>query len=122
MLAVYPPGSEGHSNFYRALEILVRVAKRHLDDIDNKKREREEQSQQILDEPDKKIIRRAEQRKLKCYNLSQTAMILKVPRQTLYYWIKKGWATPKRDYRNYPIFTVFDIERLITRRHTVPSA
>lgn len=39
----------------------------------------------ILDEPDKKIIRKAEKRKLKRYNLSQTAKILGVPRQTLYY-------------------------------------
>ena len=122
MLAVYPPGSEGHSNFYKALEILVRVAKRHLDDIDNKKREREEQSHRILDEPDKKIIRWAEKRKLKCYNLSQTATILKVPRQTLYYWIKKRWVIPRRDYRNYPVFTVFDIERIMKWRHTVTSA
>ena len=122
MLAVYPPGSEGHSNFYRALEILVRVAKRHLDDVDNKKGKREEQSHRILDEPDKKIIRRAEKRKLKRYNLSQAAMILKIPRQSLYYWIKKGWVRPRRDYRNYPIFTVFDIERIMKWRHTVSSA
>jgi hypothetical protein len=39
----------------------------------------------ILDEPDKKIIRKAEKRKLKRYNLSQTATILNVPRQSLYY-------------------------------------
>lgn len=28
---------------------------------------------------------------LKRYNLSQTAEVLEVPRQTVYYWIKKGW-------------------------------
>ncbi len=122
VLKVYPPGSEGHTHFYRALEIVARVYRRSLDEIESKKREREERANQTLDKLDKKIIRRAEQRKLKCYNLSQAAMILKVPRQTVYYWIKKGWVTPKRDYRNYPFFTVFDIEHLIKQRHTVPSA
>jgi hypothetical protein len=122
VLAVYPPGSEGHCNFYRGLEILARMYRKYLADIQNEKKKREERTTQIFDQTDKKIIKRAEQRKLKCYNLSQTAMILNVPRQTLYYWIKKGWVTPKRDYRNYPFFTVFDIEHLIKQRHTVPSA
>ena len=121
MLKVYPPGSEGHTNFYSALEILVRVAKRHLDNIDNKKKEREEQSQQILEKPDRKIIQRAEKRNLQWYNLSQTAIILKTSRQTLYYWIKKGWIAPKRDPRNYPVFTVFDIADIMKWRHTLPS-
>lgn len=122
VLRVYPPGSEGHTHFYRALEVLARVYRRSLGNIDRKKKEREEQAQQILDKPDRKIIQRAERRKLKCYNLSQTATILNVPRQTIYYWIKKGWMTPKRDYRNYPVFTVFDIERIMKLRHREPLA
>jgi DNA invertase Pin-like site-specific DNA recombinase len=48
----------------------------------------------------------------KPYNLCETAKILNVHRQTIYYWIKKGWIKPKRDCRNYPIFTVFDIEKI----------
>lgn len=43
----------------------------------------------------------------------QTAQVLEVHRQTLYYWIRKGWVKPKRDYRRYPVFTVLDIEKLI---------
>jgi len=78
------------------LEILTEAAKKHLEKLLNKKKKREEQVNLILDEPDKKIIRRVKKRKLKRYNLSQAAKILNVPRQTLYYWIKKGWVKPWR--------------------------
>lgn len=101
------------------MEILTEAAKRHLEKLLNKKKEREEQVEQILDEPDKRIIRKAEKRKLKGYNLSQTAKILNVPRQTLYYWIKQGWVKPWRDCRRYPVFTVFDIEKIIKWRNTI---
>jgi hypothetical protein len=101
------------------LEILTEASIRSLDKLLNKKKEREEQVNQILDDPDKRIIRKAEKRKLKRYNLSQTAKILKVPRQTLYYWIKKGWVKPWRDYRRYPVFTVFDIQKIIKWRNTI---
>jgi len=49
---------------------------------------------------------------MKRYNLSQAAKELSVTRQTLYYWIKKKWIKPKRDYRNYPVFTIEDIETI----------
>ena len=51
--------------------------------------------------------------------MTQTARILGVHRETLYYWIKKGWLKPKRDYRNYPVFTVLDIEELIKWKNTI---
>jgi len=121
VLKVYPVGSEGHTNYCRALDLFARVAQRRLDETNNKKKECQERIDLILDKPDKKILQRAEQRKLKRYNLSQTAMILKVPRQTLYYWIKKGWIEPRRDSRSYPIFTVFDIESIMKWRHTISS-
>ena len=101
------------------MEILTEAAKKHLEKLLTKKKEREEQVNLILDEPDKKIIRRAKKRKLKRYNLSQTAKILNVTRQTLYYWIKKGWIKPWRDCRRYPVFTVFDIEEIIKWRNMV---
>ena len=101
---------------------MTEAAKRHLEKLLNKKKEREEQVNQIFDEPDKKIIRKAEKRKLKRYNLSEAAKILNVPRQTLYYWIKKGWVKPWRDYRRYPVFTVFDIEKIINWRNTIKLA
>ena len=41
----------------------------------------------------------------KRYNITHAAKELGVTRQTLYNWIEKGWVKPKRDYRNYPVFT-----------------
>jgi hypothetical protein len=93
--------------------------RKQLEKLLNKKKEREEKVNLILDDPDKKIIRRAKKRKLRRYNLSQTAKILNVPRQTLYYWIKKGWVKPWRDCRKYPVFTVFDIEKIIKWRNAI---
>lgn len=119
IIAVYPAGSEEHWRFHRVLEILVEAGKRRLEKLINKKKEREEQVNHILDEPDKTIIRKAAKRKLKRYNLSQAAKILNVPRQSLYYWIKRGWVKPRRDYRCYPVFTVFDIEEIIKWRNTI---
>jgi len=49
---------------------------------------------------------------MKRYNISHAAKELNVTRQTLYNWIKKGWIKPKRDYRNYPVFTNGDIENI----------
>ncbi len=42
-----------------------------------------------------------------------------VPRQTIYYWIKKGWIKPKRDYRNYPVFTEEDIKKIKKWKETI---
>jgi hypothetical protein len=118
IIKVFPYGSEPWLRYHQVLEILTEAAKEHLDKLLNKKKECEEQVNLILEEPDKKIIRKAEKRKLKRYNLSQAA-ILNVPRQTLYYWIKKGWVKPWRDYRRYPVFTFFDIEKIIKWRNTI---
>lgn len=55
---------------------------------------REQQKQAIesqIEECDKKIFRKATKRSTKLYNLTQTARIVGVHRETLYYWIKKGW-------------------------------
>ncbi|MFB0526812.1 MAG: MerR family transcriptional regulator [bacterium] len=49
---------------------------------------------------------------MKKYNISETAKELGVTRQTLYYWIRKNWVTPKRDYRNYPVFTLEDVKKI----------
>ncbi|MCK9615278.1 MAG: MerR family transcriptional regulator [Candidatus Omnitrophica bacterium] len=48
----------------------------------------------------------------KRYNLSEAAKELGLTRQGLYYWIKKGWATPKRDYKGYPVFTEIDLKKI----------
>jgi DNA-binding transcriptional MerR regulator len=84
---------------------------------------REVQQKQVIEnqieECDKKVIRKAVQKSQKRYNLSQAAQILGVHRQTLYYWIHKGWVRPKRDYRRYPVFTVLDIESMIEWKNTI---
>jgi len=46
------------------------------------------------------------------YNITDLTKELGVTRQTIYYWIKKGWIMPKRDYRNYPVFTDEDLRRI----------
>jgi len=48
----------------------------------------------------------------KIYNMTELAEKLKVTRQAIYKWIEKGWVKPKRDYRNYPVFTKKDVEQI----------
>jgi DNA-binding transcriptional MerR regulator len=55
----------------------------------------------------------------KIYNMTELADKLGVPRQTIYYWIEKGWVKPKRDYRNYPVFTEQDVEQIISWKSTI---
>ena len=55
----------------------------------------------------------------KIYNMTELAEKLGVPRQTIYYWIEKGWVTPKRDYRDYPVFTEEDIDRIMKWKNTI---
>lgn len=105
----------------RVLEILHEADKRYLQKLLDEKKAKEEQVNKILDESDKKIICKAKRRRTKKYNLTQTAKILNITRQGLYYRIKKGWITPKRDFRNYPVFTVFDIKRLIELKNAVQT-
>lgn len=48
----------------------------------------------------------------KRYNLSETAKKLGLTRQGLYYWIKKKWVIPKRDYKTHPVFTEKDLKKI----------
>ena len=52
------------------------------------------------------------------YNVPRAAQKLGVHEQTVRYWIKKGWVKPKRDYRNYPVFTDSDIKEIMKWRNT----
>jgi DNA-binding transcriptional MerR regulator len=47
------------------------------------------------------------------YNVLQAAELLGVHERTVRYWIKKGWVRPKKDYRDYPVFTDLDIRKII---------
>jgi len=95
------------------LEILFNADIKRLDRLLNKKLEKEQRIDSKIEESHKKIFRRTCKKSNKKYNLTQAARILQVHRQTIYYWIKKKWIKPKRDYKRYPVFTVLDIERLI---------
>ncbi len=55
----------------------------------------------------------------KRYNMREAAKELGVTRQTLYYWFKKEWVKPKRDYRNFPVFTKDDINHIKEWRETL---
>jgi transcriptional regulator with PAS, ATPase and Fis domain len=88
-------------------------------ELREKKAKKAEVIESQIEECDKKIFQRRIKRSAKIYNMTQTAKVLGVHRETLYYWIKKGWVKPKRDYRNYPIFTVLDIENLIKWKKTL---
>jgi len=85
----------------------------------NAKLEKQKKLENQIEENDKKIFRKSIERSDRRYNLTQAAVILGVHRQTLYYWIKKGRLKTKRDYRNYPVFTVLDIENLIKWKNLI---
>ncbi|MBL7197663.1 MAG: MerR family transcriptional regulator [Candidatus Omnitrophica bacterium] len=119
VVQVYPYGSEEQLRWQMALEIIFEADQEYFEYLWNKKKQAKKEIDQIIDQTDKKIIRRAEKREVKRYNLTQAAKIIRVSRQGLYYWITKGLVKPRRDYRNYPVFTVFDIEKIIEWRNSI---
>jgi DNA-binding transcriptional MerR regulator len=55
----------------------------------------------------------------KTYNKIELAKKLNVHYQTINYWIKKGWIKPMRDYRNYPVFSEEDVQKIIKWKYTL---
>ncbi len=55
----------------------------------------------------------------KRFNLKAAAAELGVHRLTIYYWIKKGWIAVKRDYRNLPVLTSEDLQKIRKWRNTL---
>lgn len=90
-----------------------------LDEIISKKLRKEQRIDSQVESHDKKIFRRHIKSSVERYNMTQAARILGVHQQALYYWIKKDWLTPKRDYRGYPVFTVLDIKKLIKWKNMI---
>jgi transcriptional regulator with PAS, ATPase and Fis domain len=101
------------------VNILHQVDRRRLDEVLSKRVERSAELDNQIEKSDRRIIQRKLARSSKNYNLTQAAHLLKVHRQTIYYWIKKGWFKPKCDSRNYPVCTVLDIENLIKWRNSL---
>ncbi len=58
-------------------------------------------------------------KKKKVYNVLEAADIFGVHERTVRYWIRKDWVKPKRDYRNYPVFTDEDIRKIEKWRNTL---
>jgi DNA-binding transcriptional MerR regulator len=60
--------------------------------------------------------------KIKVYTITETAKMLGVSRQGIYHWLKKGWVTVKRDFRNLPVFTEKDIKKINKWRNTLQDS
>jgi len=119
VVKVYPHGSEEQQRYEAVFEILFEADRKCLGQLLEERREKEQRLDEQIEESHKKRFQKIKRRSNKKYNLTQTARILKVHRQTIYYWIKKKWVKPKRDFKGYPVFTVLDIERLIERKNTL---
>ena len=119
VVKVYPYGSEEQLRWELALEYIFEADQRRLERLLQEKSQRHDEVERILAVPDWKIVHRRQRRRLHRYNLTQAAKIVQVTRQGLYYWMKKGWVKPWRDHRGYPVFTVFDIERIMKWRDTL---
>ena len=63
IVKIYLYGSEEQQRYEKILKLLFEADKRYLEKLLNKKQEREEQLNLILDEPDNKIIHKTEKRK-----------------------------------------------------------
>jgi len=99
--------------------ILHQADKRRLEELVGNRIERRAGLGNQIEECDRRVIKNRIARSNKNYNLTQAAHLLRVDRQTIYYWMKKNWVKPKRNYRNYPVFTVLDIENIIKWRNLV---
>ena len=121
VVAVYPEGSEEHLRIEQVLEILYEADSKRLAQLLEEKEQQRQALESQIGECDKKVFRKAVKRSRKQYNLTQAAQILGVHRQTLYYWIRKGWVASKRDYRCYPIFTVLDIESMMKWKNRIKT-
>ena len=118
-VVIFPYGSEAQQSWEKGINLLTELffIQRRIK-LEKKQKKEENFRIQIL-ERDQKIFKKQYEGSDKFYNITQTAHILGVHRQTIYYWIKKGWIKPKKDYRNYPVFTVLDIENIIKWRKTI---
>ncbi len=59
---------------------------------------------------------------MKIYGVSETAKALGVHRQSVNYWLKKGWVKAKLDYRNRRVFTEKDLDKIQKWRKTLREA
>ncbi|MFH1396956.1 MAG: MerR family transcriptional regulator [Candidatus Omnitrophota bacterium] len=119
VIKAFPYGSEERQRFEQGIDLLFKLYQLDRERQLNAKFEKEKKLNSRIDVADKKIFRKRIKRCDRIYNMTQAAAILRVHRQTLYYWIRKGWIKPKRDRRNYPVYTVLDIEHIIKWKNSI---
>lgn len=119
VIKVFPYGSEEQQRFEQGIDLLFKLYQLDRERQLNTKLEKEKKLDNQVDKADKKAFRKCIKRSDKIYNMTQAAAILGVHRQTLYYWIGKGRIKPKRDRRNYPVYTVLDIEKMIKWKNSI---
>jgi DNA-binding transcriptional MerR regulator len=119
VIKIFPYGSEEQQRFEQGIDLLFKLYQIDCERQLTKKLEKEKKLNSQIDNADKKIFHKCTKKSGRIYNMTQAAAILGVHRQTLYYWIRKGWIKPKRDCRNYPVYTVLDIENIIKWRNSV---
>ncbi len=120
--AISGNSNEEKVRYEEFLWILLQADKRRLEELADNRIERRAALDSQIEEGDRKAIKNSIARSNKNYNLTQAAHLLKVHRQTIYYWMKKNWVKPRRDYRDYPVFTVLDIENIIKWRNSLKYA
>lgn len=121
-MSSYPYGSEERQRLEIFLEIVAEADRLLFEKLLKAREQQKSAIDRQIEDCDKKVFRRVVRRSAKRYNLTQAAEVLGVHRQTLYYWIRKGWINPRRDCRNYPVFTVLDIENMIKWKNTIRIA
>ena len=119
VIKVFPYGSEEQQRFEQGIDLLFKLYQLDRERQLNTKLEKKKKLDSQIDNTDKKIFRKCIKRSDRIYNMTQAAAIVGVHRQTLYYWIRKGWVMPKRDRRNYPVYTVLDIENMIKWKNLI---
>ena len=119
VIKVFPYGSEEQQSFEQGIDLLFKLYQLDRERQLKTKLEKEKKLNSQIDNADKKIFRKCINKSDRIYNMTQAAAIVGVHRQTLYYWIRKGWVKPKRDRRNYPIYTVLDIENIIKWKNSI---
>ncbi len=111
VIKIFPYGSKEQQSWEEGIKILADLFfmwRKEKLEVQLQQKEIAEHRERISQKISSKRIKRSTE----TYNLTQVAQALGVHRQTLYYWIKKGWIKPRRDYRDYPVFTVLDIQGL----------
>jgi len=116
---IFPYGSEAQQSWEQGIKILADLFVLYRQNKLEHRLQKEEKNKRHFAGYNGSKLHKQSKHIETVFNVTQTASILDVHRQTIYYWIKKRWINPKRDYKGYPVFTVLDIENIIKWRKTI---